>query len=554
MSVDVMAEFRALVGKMSPEDKAEFDRMAMPILENMVWLPNPGPQTEAYFSRADLLLYGGAAGGGKTDLLIGLAQNEHQRSVIFRRAYTDLKGIEDRLIEMRKGQRAGYNGADMRLKWGDGKLLEFGALEKPRSEYSWQGRPHDFIGYDEGAQLTAKKIAFTMGWLRSTIRGQRKRVIIASNPPLAGDGEFLIEWFAPWLDPNHPDPAAPGELRWAYTDDDEENPRPVWVDGPEPLYREDDGTVRRATMEDADLTDIIALEDNERIIQPLSRTFIPARLKDNPYLRGTGYVKQLQGLPEPLRTQLIEGDFLAGRKDHDRQVIPSEWIRLAQQRWNAGKPKGVPMTTLGVDIAQGGSNKTCMAPLYLTWFDKLIKRAGVDTKDGDAVAGLVVQHMKDGAIIVPDMGGGWGGGTTTALKNKEIDYEPFTPGAGSGKTDRSGKLGLANLRAEAWWGFREALDPSQNDPSEMPALPPDERLFAQLSIVRYKLRGAIIVVEAKEDIKKRLDGQSTDEADAVIQAWWAREKALRRALRRKKKNEGRSRQKAINAYDPLDGF
>ena len=56
------------------------------------WTPEPSnpPQVEAYHSKADLLLYGGAAGGGKTDLLIGLALTAHERSVIFRRAYVDL--------------------------------------------------------------------------------------------------------------------------------------------------------------------------------------------------------------------------------------------------------------------------------------------------------------------------------------------------------------------------------------------------------------------------------------------------------------------------------
>ena len=56
-------------------------------------------------SKADLLLYGGAAGGGKTDLLLGLALTAHERAVIFRRAYADLKGIEQRLIEILRQPR-----------------------------------------------------------------------------------------------------------------------------------------------------------------------------------------------------------------------------------------------------------------------------------------------------------------------------------------------------------------------------------------------------------------------------------------------------------------
>ena len=55
-----------------------------------VWVPNEGPQTEAYFSEADCLLYGGEPGGGKSQLILGLAFNCHRRSLIMRRQYGDL--------------------------------------------------------------------------------------------------------------------------------------------------------------------------------------------------------------------------------------------------------------------------------------------------------------------------------------------------------------------------------------------------------------------------------------------------------------------------------
>src|SRR5579871_6161671 len=60
------------------------------------WRPLIGPQTLAYNSEADVLFYGGQAGGGKTDLLLGVAHTSHHRSIIFRREYPQLKGIEDR--------------------------------------------------------------------------------------------------------------------------------------------------------------------------------------------------------------------------------------------------------------------------------------------------------------------------------------------------------------------------------------------------------------------------------------------------------------------------
>jgi len=225
-----------------------------------VWTPEPSnvPQCEAYRSKADLLLYGGAAGGGKTDLLIGLALNEHARSVLFRSTYVDLAGVEQRLIEI-LGSREGYSGTEMVLR-APGCLIEFGALERPGSEFKWQGRSHDFIGFDEGAQLPESRVRHVMAWLRSTDPDQRCRVVIASNPPIGAQGEWLLVWFAPWLDDAFPDPAEPGELRWRCMRKDGTI---AWVDGPG--MHAIDGVNLRA----------------------LSCTFIPARLSDNRFLRGS---------------------------------------------------------------------------------------------------------------------------------------------------------------------------------------------------------------------------------------------------------------------------
>ena len=60
-----------------------------------LWSPNPGPQSQAYYSEADELFYGGAAGGGKSALIIGLALTKHQRSLILRRESTQLRGMID---------------------------------------------------------------------------------------------------------------------------------------------------------------------------------------------------------------------------------------------------------------------------------------------------------------------------------------------------------------------------------------------------------------------------------------------------------------------------
>ena len=56
-------------------------------------MPQSKPQWLALLSRADELFYGGAAGGGKTDLLLGLATELHEHSVIFRRVYPNLRPV-----------------------------------------------------------------------------------------------------------------------------------------------------------------------------------------------------------------------------------------------------------------------------------------------------------------------------------------------------------------------------------------------------------------------------------------------------------------------------
>ena len=425
--------------------------------------------------------------------------------MIFRRAYVDLQFMEDRLIQI-LGNRKGYNASDMVLRRG-GRMLEFGALDRPGSEYQWQGRPHDFIGFDEGAQLDEHKVRYVMGWGRTSTPGQRCRVVIASNPPVGGEGEWLLVWFAPWLDPTFPNPALPGELRWRCMRKDGTI---AWVDGPG--LHEIDGVKLHA----------------------LSCTFIPARLSDNRFL-DADYEKRLMNLPEPARSKLLNGDFLAGREDGANQVIPSAWIAAAQARWRPDGGAGVKMITLGVDVAQGGAADTVLAPLHGSWFAPLIKRRGIDTTNGPAVAALAIEHMRDGCQINIDLTGGWGGSAFDHLAAQRIRVEPVVFSAASRERSKDGHLTFVNLRAELWWKMREALCPQTG---EGIALPPDKRLAAQLAAPIWRLRGSSIQIESKEDIYKRI-GASTDDADAVILAWHKREEALRRQTK-PKLNPGRA--------------
>ncbi len=448
----------------------------------------PTPQRQACESPADVLFYGGAAGGGKTDLLIGLALTQHRRAIIFRRTFTQLRAIEDRVAEI-LGGRAGYNAQARVWQLLDGRRLEFGACQHPGDERAFQGRPHDLKAFDEVTHFTEAQVRFLMGWLRTTVAGQRCRVVCTGNPPTTSEGDWVMRVFGPWLDPQHPNPARPGELRWYATVDGEE--RECETGAP--------------------------LRWRGETIRPLSRSFIPSRVEDNPYLIRAGYKATLQALPEPLRSQMLEGAFGAGREDDPWAVVPTAWIEAAQERWrtHGGAPSD-PMTALGVDPARGGRDETVVAPRHGAWFARQIVQPGHATPDGPAVASLVVSLMRDGAVPVVDVIG-IGSSVYDHLRTAGVRAQAFNGAAASHGRDRTGQLGFYNARAEAWWRMREALDPASG---ERLCLPPDPRLRADLAAPRWKLTARGVLVEAKDALIKRL-GRSPDRGEAAVYALMA---------------------------------
>ena len=458
--------------------------------ERNAWAPLPGPQTLAFHSKADVLFYGGAAGGGKTDLLLGLAHTAHDRSILFRREYPQLLGIQTRAREMFRG-RGRYNGQDHLWTLQDGREIEFGACQLLGDEQKYQGRPHSLKAFDEITHFLEAQFRFLCGWLRSTDPAQHCRVVAAGNPPTDPDGEWVVQFFRPWLDESHPNPAAPGELRWFTTLDGIE----VEVDSGAPFWH----TPKSGPRE---------------WVQPMSRTFIPARIEDNPFLMRTNYKANLQALPEPLRSKMLSGDFQAGKEDNPYQTIPTAWVQQAQERWKARTKPDVAMTAIGVDVARGGRDQTILAPRFGNWFDELLTFPGASTPDGPAVATLVMQHRTHQAMVQVDVIG-VGGSVVDHLKPILEDLVIGLNGAGgSDATDKSGQLGFRNKRAEMWWALREALDPATGNDL---ALPPDRALLIDLCTPLWKLSAQGIQIEVKEDIIKRI-GRSPDKGDAVVYA------------------------------------
>lgn len=279
------------------------------------WRPLPGPQSKAYESKADIVGYGGAAGGGKTDLSAGVILTRSERALFIRREKAQTEGVIQRLAEI-VGGTVGYNSQKAIWRIPERGLVEFGGLDNPGDERRWQGRPHDKKIFDEVTEMREQQVRFIMGWCRTSNPKIHAQVIMTFNPPTTSEGRWVIDFFAPWLDKSHPlYPTAPGELRYcAMLPDGTGNSRDMWLDRPDQFVLVDGAPCYDFNPKDY---------KPELIITPKSRTFIPARLTDNPYYMASGYMATLQSLPEPLRSQMLYGDFAAGVEDDPWQVIPT---------------------------------------------------------------------------------------------------------------------------------------------------------------------------------------------------------------------------------------
>lgn len=477
------AELLDLMKRLPEEERRELDSLLTEGLP--LWLPQVGPQAEAFNSPADIIFYGGQAGGGKSDLLLGLSLTAQERSIIFRREAVQLVGMEERMTAI-LGTRDGYNSQTGLWRLPNNRTLEFGSVKQPDDWMKYQGRPHDMKGFDEICHFTEAQFRALIGWMRTDNPAIRQRVVCAGNPPTDAEGEWVMRFWAPWLDPQHNNPAKPGELRWFVTD---ENGKDKEVDGPGPVKIGGD------------------------VMIPKSRTFIRSSVDDNLFLQTTGYKATLQALPEPLRSQMLRGDFLAGRTDPVWQLIPTEWVKAAQARWTRRDTKG-PMTAIGLDVSRGGLDKTSAARRHGKWFDELITVPGAVTNDGPKAAGFVAPIVRNGACICVDAIG-IGSSALDFIKGLNLNVMAVVGSQSSNEYTIAGNLRFKNKRAEMYWRLREALDPTSDEPI---SLPPDQELLTDLTAVRYKViqmgQTAGIQIREKDEIREAI-GRSPDKGDSI---------------------------------------
>jgi hypothetical protein len=498
-----LADLEALerfIDSLTPAKRRELEKIPEISARMSRWQPNPGAQTQAYYSEADVLLYGGQPGGGKSQLILGLAFNEHQRSFIMRREYGDLERLIEDALKIH-GSRDGYNGSPPpRLRVNKNQVIYFRAAHRVGDEQGTMGQGRDLLGIDEATQFAESQVRFLMGWVRTEDPNQRCRTVLATNPPLQAEGLWVTRMFAPWLDGKFPKPALPGELRWVVSDADGAD---EWVDGPDD-FRKVHG----------------------KWIKPMSRTYIPASTRDNPYYVNSDYERQLDAMQEPYRS-LLMGGFKTQFRDQDKQLIPSSWVKAAQERWKPDGNKEYEMTVMALDPAGGGADAAVLSWRHGSWYAPLVSLKGEATADGSAMAAKIVTHRRANAPVIVDVGGGYGGDITLRLKENGIPYQGFNGAAAASSTTADG-IRFVNARSEAWWRLREALNPDQEGGAVI-ALPDDPELLADLTAPTIEVRINGIQIESKDNIRKRL-GRSPDKGDAVVMCLAPGNKAIKRRL------------------------
>jgi predicted phage terminase large subunit-like protein len=260
----------------------------------MNFKPQPGPQTDYFLNPADILIYGGAAGSGKSfSLLLDPVRRLHVpgfTSVIFRRTYPEFTNEGGLWDESEKIYP--YLGGVPRetdLSWHFPKFnnsIKFSHLEYEKDKHKYQGAQICYEGYDELTHFSQSQFLYLLSRNRSTC-GIKPYVRATCNPEAES---WVAEFIAYWIDQEtgYPIPERSGCLRWFIRDRDAF----IWADSKEELR---------------DLAPYIPDED----FLPKSVTFIPAKLSDNPALlqKDPGYRANLLALNYVDRERLLGGNW-----------------------------------------------------------------------------------------------------------------------------------------------------------------------------------------------------------------------------------------------------
>ena len=282
----------------------------------MILRPNPGRQSQFLANRATLCIYGGAAGGGKSHGLL-LEPMRHISKPgftgkIFRRTYAEATGpgsLWEKTFLMYYPCQGSPNNSDLVWKFPSGAQIGLGHLQHEKDMYSHMGAEYAFIGFDELTRFEESQFWFLVSRNRST-SGVKPYLRATCNPDPEHFTKRLIRW---WLDADgrFPDPLKAGVIRWLVRDGDDF----VWFDEQPDRFRR-----------------IVELRRKDYPgYMPLSVSFIPASLDDNPALleADPGYKSKLLDLPLIERQRLLYGDWLI--KPSAGMYFKREWLPIVRQ-------------------------------------------------------------------------------------------------------------------------------------------------------------------------------------------------------------------------------
>lgn len=268
--------------------------------------PHAGPQTAFFESRADIVIYGGQAGGGKSWALVAeplrRIHNKGFRAGVFRRTYPQLKGqggVWDECQELYRAFGAKMReGQELDATFPSGASVAFLHLQHEKTKYEYQGHQFCCINFDELTHFSRTQFFYMLGRNRSAC-GIRPYIRATCNPDPAS---WVAEFIAWWIDQDSgfPIPERSGVLRYFINDAQDEW---HWADSKAELIEQ---------FPDYSADDI------------LSVTFIPAGLDDNPTLvkKDPGYRGRLKALSKIERERLEKGNWKAA----EGAQIASDWI------------------------------------------------------------------------------------------------------------------------------------------------------------------------------------------------------------------------------------
>jgi hypothetical protein len=274
---------------------------------NIIFQPNPGPQTEFLAANEREVLYGGAAGGGKSYAMLAdpLRYMAHPQfsGLLLRHTTEELRELIWKSQEMYPRIYPGIKWSERKMQWvaPSGARLWFSYLDRDEDVLRYQGLAFSWVGFDE---LTQWSTPFAWNYMRSRLRSTAPDLPIymraTTNP--GGPGHK-------WVKSYFVDPSPPGKAFWAI-----------------------DGETGETLTYPA---------GHAKAGQPLfKRRFIPAKLIDNPYLSEQGdYETMLLSLPEHQRKQLLEGNWDvaegAAFPEFNRRIhvvepfdIPRNWVKF----------------------------------------------------------------------------------------------------------------------------------------------------------------------------------------------------------------------------------